>query len=124
VPATPGQIARCILESLALTYRAAFEQLRELTGRALNRLHIVGGGSQSKLLNQASADAIGCTVIAGPVEATAIGNVLVQAIAMHDIKSLVELRRIVRDSFPATIYKHHHNQAWEEAYARFRTFSQ
>ena len=105
MPATPGQIARCILESLALTYRVNFEQLRELTGRKLDRLHIVGGGSQSKLLNQAAADAIGCTVIAGPVEATAIGNVLVQAIALKDIASLADLRRIVRDSFPVTIYE-------------------
>jgi rhamnulokinase len=123
IPETPGQIARCILESLALTYRIAFEQLRELTGRPLNRLHIVGGGCQSKLLNQASADAIGCTVIAGPVEATAIGNLLVQAIALKDIASLVELRRTVRDSFPATIYKPRHNEAWEKAFTRFRNLS-
>jgi rhamnulokinase len=123
VPETPGQIARCILESLALTYRTAFELLRELTGRPLNRLHIVGGGSQSKLLNQASADAMDCTVIAGPVEATAIGNLLVQAIALKDISSMVELRRTVRDSFPATIYKPNHNDSWEKAYARFRNLS-
>jgi rhamnulokinase len=123
VPETPGQITRCILESLALTYKTSFEQLRELSGRALNRLHIVGGGSQSALLNQASADAIGCTVIAGPVEATAIGNVLVQAIALKDIDSLVTLRRIVRDSFPATIYKPLHSHAWAEACFRFRNLS-
>jgi rhamnulokinase len=120
VPVTPGQIARCILESLALTYRIAFEQLCELTGKSLNRLHIVGGGSQSKLLNQASADALGCTVIAGPVEATAIGNLLVQAIALEDIESLAALRRAVRDSFPVTTYEPHHSEAWEEAFARFR----
>ncbi len=123
VPVTPGQIARCILESLALIYRTAFEQLRELTGRSLNRLHIVGGGSQSTLLNQASADAIGCTVIAGPVEATAIGNLLVQAIALEDIHSLKELRRTVRNSFPVVTYTPHHSQAWEEAFARFRNLS-
>ncbi|HEX4083398.1 MAG TPA: rhamnulokinase family protein [Chthoniobacteraceae bacterium] len=119
-PSTPGQIVRCILESLALTYRTAFEQLRQLTGRELTRLHIVGGGSQSKLLNQASADAIGCTVIAGPVEATAIGNVLVQAIALKDIESLAALRRTVRESFPVTFFKPRHDQGWEEAYQRFR----
>jgi rhamnulokinase len=123
VPATPGQITRCILESLALTYRSAFEQLRELTGRALTRLHIVGGGSQSKLLNQAAADAIGCTVIAGPVEATAIGNVLVQAIALKDIESLAALRRTVRDSFPVTTYKPRDRQAWETAFERFHQLS-
>jgi rhamnulokinase len=123
VPSTPGQITRCILESLALTYRISFEQLRELTGRPLARLHIVGGGSQSKLLNQAAADAIGCTVIAGPVEATAIGNVLVQAIAMKDIESLADLRRTVRDSFPVTTYKPRDRQAWDAAFDRFSRLS-
>ncbi len=124
VPATPGQITRCILESLALTYRVTFEQLLELTGRPLTKLHIVGGGSQSKLLNQAAADAIGCTVIAGPVEATAIGNLLVQAIALKDIASLAALRRTVRDSFPVTTYKPRDRQAWQEAFDRFRNLSQ
>ena len=123
VPVTPGQIARCIQESLALNYRTTFEQLRDLTGRALNRLHIVGGGSQSKLLNQAAADAIGCTVIAGPVEATAIGNLLAQGIALKDIESLAALRRIVRDSFPVTTYTPGDRRAWDEAFARFRKFS-
>jgi rhamnulokinase len=123
IPETPGQIARCILESLALTYRREFENLRHLTGRNLTKLHIVGGGSQSKLLNQASADAIGCTVIAGPVEATAIGNLLVQAIAMKDIASMAELRRIVRDSFPVTTYTPRHDERWEKAFTRFRNLS-
>jgi rhamnulokinase len=123
VPATPGQITRCILESLALTYRTTFEQLRELTGRVLTKLHIVGGGSQSKLLNQAAADAIGCTVIAGPVEATAIGNLLVQAIAMKDIQSLADLRRTVRDSFPVTTYHPRDRQAWQDAFERFHQIS-
>jgi rhamnulokinase len=124
VPETPGQITRCILESLALTYRISFEQLMELTGRKLTRLHIVGGGSQSKLLNQAAADAIGCTVIAGPVEATAIGNLLVQAIALKDIPSLAALRGIVRDSFPVTTYTPQDRQAWEAAFERFHQLSQ
>jgi len=123
VPETPGQITRCILESLALTYRAAFEQLRDLTGRALNRLHIVGGGSRSPLLNQAAANAIGCPVIAGPVEATAIGNVLAQAIALGAIDSLASLRRVVRESFPVVTYQPRRSQAWEEAYCRFRDLS-
>jgi rhamnulokinase len=123
VPETPGQITRCILESLALTYRISFELLMELTGRKLTRLHIVGGGSQSKLLNQAAADAIGCTVIAGPVEATAIGNLLVQAIAMKDIPSLAALRGIVRDSFPVTTYTPHDRAAWNAAFERFHKLS-
>jgi len=119
VPTTPGQVTRCILESLALTYRVSFEQLQQLTGRTLKRLHIVGGGSQSKLLNQAAADAIGCTVIAGPVEATAIGNLLVQAIALKDIPSLAALRRTVRDSFPVTTYVPQDRQAWDAAFDRY-----
>jgi rhamnulokinase len=123
VPETPGQIVRCILESLALIYRSAIEQLRELTGRPINRLHIVGGGCQSALLNQASADAIGCPVIAGPVEATAIGNLLVQAIALKNIESLIELRKTVRDSFPVTTYVPHHDKIWDEAFERFRNLS-
>jgi rhamnulokinase len=123
VPTTPGQVTRCILESLALTYRVSFEQLQQLTGRTLKRLHIVGGGSQSKLLNQAAADAIGCTVIAGPVEATAIGNLLVQAIALKDIPSLAALRRIVRDSFPVTTYVPRDRQAWESAFERYGQLS-
>jgi rhamnulokinase len=114
---------RCILESLALIYRSAIEQLRELTGRPINRLHIVGGGCQSALLNQASADAIGCPVIAGPVEATAIGNLLVQAIALKNIESLIELRKTVRDSFPVTTYVPHHDKIWDEAFERFRNLS-
>jgi rhamnulokinase len=119
IPTTPGQVTRCILESLALTYRVTFEQLQQLTGRTLKRLHIVGGGSQSNLLNQAAADAIGCTVIAGPVEATAIGNLLVQAIALKDIPSLAALRRTVRDSFPVTTYLPRDRQAWEAAFDRY-----
>jgi rhamnulokinase len=124
VPSTPGQITRCILESLALTYRVTFELLQELTGRKLTRLHIVGGGSQSKLLNQATADAIGCTVITGPVEATAIGNLLVQAIAMKDIESLAALRRTVRDSFPVTTFTPQNRHVWEAAFERYRRLLQ
>ena len=123
IPVTPGQIARCIQESLALTYRTTFEQLQQLTGRTLNKLHIVGGGSQSRLLNQAAADAIGCPVIAGPVEATAIGNLLVQCIALKDIESLAALRKIVRNSVPVTTYNPGDREAWDEAFARFRIFS-
>ena len=121
VPQTPGEIARCILESLALTYRVVTERLKLLTGRQITRLHIVGGGSQSTLLNQAAADAMDCEVIAGPVEATAIGNLLVQALAMGDLPSLQALRKTVRDSFPVTTYKPNHDAKWEAALSRFRS---
>src|SRR6202047_4202777 len=98
-PETPGQFVRCIFESLALLYRVTSEELEQLTGRTIRRLHIVGGGSQSVLLNQFAASATGRTVIAGPAEATAIGNVLLQAIALGDLNSLPALRQVVRDSF-------------------------
>jgi rhamnulokinase len=99
LPQTPGQFARCILESLALLYRLTLEKMEQLTGRAVTRLHIVGRGSQNALLNQFAANATGRHVVAGPAEATAVGNVLIQAIALGHLDSLQELRRIVRDSF-------------------------
>lgn len=119
IPETPGQFTRCILESLALLYRQTIQEIELLTGRQLKRIHIVGGGSQSVLLNQFSADATGLTVVAGPVEATAIGNVLVQALALGHLDSLAAGRKLVAKSFP--VITHHPNQtdAWQTAFAKF-----
>ncbi len=117
-PETPGQFARCILESLALLYGDTLNTIEQLTNRSIKRLHIVGGGSQSRLLNQFSANATGRTVLAGPVEATAIGNVLIQAIANGDIASLAELRQIVRNSFTVESYQPEQSSAWQDARAR------
>jgi rhamnulokinase len=103
-PATPGQFVRTILESLALTYAQTLRQLESLVGRKFERLHIVGGGSRSHLLNQLAADATGLTVITGPVEATAIGNILIQALALGHLESSGHLRRIVEDSFPTQTF--------------------
>ncbi|NIV36857.1 MAG: rhamnulokinase, partial [Anaerolineae bacterium] len=94
-----GEIMRCVLESLALEYRQVAEKLDDMVGRHLPVIHIVGGGSQNRLLNQFAADATGRTVIAGPVEATAIGNILVQALALGHVASLSEARALVRRSF-------------------------
>ena len=105
VPTTTGEYVRLILESLALTYARSLRTLEKLTARRIDTLHIVGGGSQSLLLNQLSADATGCTVITGPVEGTAIGNVLIQALALGQIESPAHLRRIVETSFPTQTYK-------------------
>jgi len=99
VPAEPGAMCRTILESLAATYRTVLEKLETLTGHRIERIHIVGGGSQNTLLNQLAAKATGRTVIAGPVEATAAGNILVQAIGAGVLSSLDEARAIVRQSF-------------------------
>jgi rhamnulokinase len=104
VPVTTGQFVRTILESLALTYAQTLRQLESLTGRKFERLHIVGGGSRSHLLNQLAADATGLTVITGPIEATAIGNILIQALALGHLESSGHLRRIVEASFPTQIF--------------------
>ncbi len=98
VPETEGALVRCALESLALKYRATVGSLEELTGEKIEVIHVVGGGSQNNLLNQFTADACNRPVLAGPVEATVLGNVLVQARAAGEIKDLKELREIVRAS--------------------------
>ena len=123
VPETPGQFTRCILESLSLLYGRSLSVLEELTGRTIRQLHIVGGGSQSKLLNQFAANATGRTVVTGPVEATAIGNLLIQAIALGDIKDLAELRQVVRNSLPVETYEPESSpqlQAATELFAELR----
>ena len=99
-PTTAGGLARCILESLALRYAAVLDELREISGVAPDTLHVMGGGSRNRLLNQLTADATGLTVIAGPAEATAVGNLLVQAKALGHLGSLAEIREVVRASFP------------------------
>ena len=119
-PATHGEFVRCILESLALLYRQTLDELEEITGQSLSTLHIVGGGSQNQLLNQFSANATGRTVNAGPVEATATGNVLIQAITLGHLESLDELRRVVRKSFAVTTYKPQDARTWQAAYKKFR----
>ncbi len=104
IPANPGEFARTILESLALTYAKTLRELERVTGRKIEKLHIVGGGSRSQLLNQLTADATGVRVITGPVEATAIGNILIQALALGHLHSAAELRRIVENSFPTQLF--------------------
>ena len=105
MPESPGQIIRTVLESLALFYARTLAQLEEVTGRKFAVLHIVGGGSRNDLLNQLTANATGITVVAGPVEATAIGNILIQALALGHIESADHLRSIVAASFPTRLWK-------------------
>lgn len=104
VPSSPGQYVRTILESLALTYAQTLHQLEELIGHKIDKLHIVGGGSRSELLNQLTADATGVPVITGPVEATAIGNILIQALTLGHLPSSAQLRSTVEASFPAKTF--------------------
>ncbi len=120
VPTTPGEFTRCILESLALLYRRTLEQLEACTGQPVTTLHIVGGGSQNLLLNQFSANATGRTVIAGPVEATATGNILIQALALGQLKNLAELRQVVRNSFAVQTYQPQDAAVWSQADGRFQ----
>lgn len=118
-PTTPGAFVRCILESLALLYRRTLRQLIEVTGRNPGCLHIVGGGSQNALLNQFAANACQIPVMTGPVEATAAGNILVQAIALGHLPSLAAARDVVRRSFDTRTVEPADAAVWEAANARF-----
>src|SRR5581483_10246009 len=119
VPTEPGPVIRCALESLALRYRWVLERLEELLGKRLETIHVVGGGSQNVLLCQLTADACNRPVVAGPVEATAIGNVLVQALGLGLIGSLADARAVVRSSFEVRTFTPHHPERWHDPYQRF-----
>ena len=107
VPQTKAEITRCVLQSLAAKYREAISGVAGLLPNPLKRLHIIGGGSQNALLNQLTADALGIPVWAGPVEATAMGNILVQAMAAGEIADLAALREVVRSSVTPAIFEPH-----------------
>jgi len=117
-PQTRGEIVRVVLESLALKYRYTLEQLRTLTGKPLETIHIIGGGTKNRLLNQLTANCTGCTVITGPVEATAAGNLLMQAIAQGHLDSLAQARSIVRRSFKLETYQPAGRDGWDAAYEK------
>jgi rhamnulokinase len=120
VPQTKGQIVRIALEGIALKYRLVLQRLEELTGEHLDPIHIIGGGTKNRLLNQFTADSTGRTVITGPVEATAIGNILMQAIGMNHLGSLADAREVVRASFEAEVYEPKKNADWDQAFARLQ----
>lgn len=113
-------MVRCILESLALLYRQTLNSLVRLVGYPIDTLHIVGGGSKNALLNQMTANALRIPVVTGPVEATAAGNILVQAIALGDLDSLSAARKVVRQSFECTTYAPRDQQVWDAANERFQ----
>jgi rhamnulokinase len=118
-PTTPGAITRCVLESLALMYCNVLESLESLVGAAFNEIRIVGGGSRNDLLNQFTADATGRRVLAGPVEATALGNLAMQMVGTGAVESLAEGRSIIARCFPPRVFEPHHSQQWEKAYENF-----
>jgi len=119
-PAEAGAFTRMILESLALKYRLTKELLAHVTARPVSSIHIVGGGSQNHLLNQFAADATGCRVVAGPVEATSIGNLIMQLYALGAIRSLAEGRALTRRSFATKTFEPRDTAAWDAAYLRFQ----
>jgi len=120
-PESHGEFARAILESLALCYRHVVESLEALSHRKIEIVHIVGGGSRNALLNQFVADCTGRRVIAGPAEATAIGNILAQAMGAGELAGLDDLRAVVRRSFALTTVEPHPSAQWDKAYERYRT---
>ena len=119
VPQSEGAVIRAALESLALRYRMVLGYLEQLIGGRIETIHIVGGGSQNRLLNQMTADATNRRVVAGPVEATAIGNLMMQAVAQGAIGTIAQAREIIRTSFAVQEYRPKQPPAWDEAYARF-----
>ena len=119
VPSSIPEFVRCILESLALKYRYVIDCLSRIQKRKVERIHIIGGGVQNKLLSQFTANATGLPVIAGPIEATAIGNILVQAIGLGYVKSRDEMREIIMKSFKTEKYQPKNISKWDDAYIRF-----
>lgn len=119
VPETEGQLVRCALESLALKYREVLEGIESLTGERVEVIHVVGGGSKNDLLNQFTANACGRPVVAGPTEATALGNVLLQARTAGDVGTLSEMRAVVRESSDVRTFEPQSPDEWSSACERF-----
>ena len=124
VPSSDGAMVRACLESLAFAYRESLDSIEKVTGEKSKTLHIVGGGSQNKLLNQMAADATGRMVVTGPIEGTAIGNLLIQAYGLGRLKNHPEIRQVVRSSFPMETFQPQANPSWEKAWKRFQTLRQ
>lgn len=120
IPETVGEIVRCIDQSLALRYRRVLEQIQSCLDKSYHRIHMIGGGIQSRLLCQMTANATGCEVVAGPVEATALGNLVVQFMALGEIRDIREARAIIARSEQMTVYKPEDTAAWERAYEEFK----
>ena len=118
-PQNHGELIRCIYDSLALKYRYTLEQIREVSNQTIEVIHIIGGGANNHFLNQLTADATGLRVVAGPTEATAIGNILIQAKSLGYVGSLKEIRQIVADSFELVQFIPSADLDWETAYNRY-----
>ena len=119
VPETPAEICRCIFDSLALRYKQVFQWLQEFAPFRLDVLHIIGGGSLNKYLNQFTANATGATVLAGPQEGTAIGNIMLQAKAAGLVKDIWEMRQIIANSLDLVTYEPADQETWNKAYEKY-----
>jgi rhamnulokinase len=120
VPGDQGALVRCVLESLALMYRQVLGLLEQLAGRRLDTVHIVGGGTQNRMLCQLTAEACNRLVLAGPAEATAIGNIMMQMVASGEVDSIEDARTVIRDSFPVEEYLPADPASWDAAFGRFQ----
>jgi rhamnulokinase len=120
VPQNPAEVSRCVMESLALKYRWTIESAELVTGRKAAAIHVIGGGCRNSLLCRLTAEATQRPVLAGPVEATATGNLMVQAYGRGYVESLSEMREVVRRSVQVQVYEPDQHEAyWKEAYERF-----
>jgi rhamnulokinase len=121
-PTTAPEYARAILESLAFKYRSVLDSLEDLTGNRYEEIRIIGGGSRNRLLNQFTADATGRPVVAGPVEATALGNIAMQMLATGAVASIMEARQIIDRSFPMERFEPRASSRWNREYERFQQY--
>ena len=119
VPETPAEICRCIFDSLALRYRQVFQWMQEFAPFKLETLHIIGGGSLNKFLNQFTANSTGATVLAGPQECTAIGNIMMQAKAARVVNDIWEMRAIIANSIELVKYEQQDKGDWDIAYDKY-----
>ena len=124
MPQSIGEIVRCAFESLSLNYRSVLDSLRTLTRRELRTIRVVGGGGRNPLLCQMTADACGCEVVSGPVEASTLGNVMLQAVATGQLANLREGRAAIADSVECSRFVPGRSARWQEASARFRALQE
>ena len=120
VPQSEGETVCCIDQSLALAYRKAMDEIRACTGKQYPVIHLIGGGAQSGLLCQMTANACGLPVVAGPVEATVYGNTMAQFMALGELNGLTQARRALADTLHTVVYEPRDREIWEEAYKRYR----
>jgi rhamnulokinase len=121
-PTTPGAYVRCILESLAMKYRLVLHSLEQLCGNRIHQIRVIGGGSRNRLLNQFTADATGRRVLAGPVEATALGNIAIQILATGEAASLQQVRAMVDRSFQTEVFEPTQTDEWNRHAQRFEQY--